>query len=546
MKRIEIMFTRIFNHQSKTIFSAAVILGAASLMSRFLGLVRESIFASKFGAGDVMDIYNAAFRIPDLVYGLLVVGALSAGFIPVFTDYLNKEENSKEVWYLANGVLNIIVIGTIIVSGVLILFASFIVPLIAPGFSPEKTALTVNLTRLMFISPIFLAVSAVLGGILQSLKKFFIYSLAPIFYNLGIIFGALVLVNFWGIYGLGAGVILGAILHMLIQAPSVIWSGFRYRWVFDFTHKGIRRLGRLMIPRVLSLAAAQLDLIVMTIIGSTLASGSITIFIFAYHLQSLPWGVIGISFALAAFPALSQFGAKKDWANFSENFSNTLRQILFLVIPMSALLLVLRVQIIEVIFGHGFFGFNQFNRSAIELTSQSLFYFSLGLFALSLDSLLTRSFFSLENAKTPFFIALLATGVNIGASLILIRYLSVAGLALGFTLAGLTRVGLYWIFLKKEVRKFFVLQKETEILDQKRIFASLAKIIFSSLTAGLVSYWILSLTAPLVNLETTSGIFIQGLSAGIAGFLIYFILTFLLRSPEMITLQRKLWGFNKG
>jgi putative peptidoglycan lipid II flippase len=531
------MLKRIFNSQSKTIFSAAVILGAASLGSRILGLVRESIFATRFGAGDMMDIYNAAFRIPDLVYSLLVVGALSAGFIPVFTSYFKKD---KEAWYLANGVLNIIIISAIVICGLLALLAPWLVPLIAPGFGPEKTALTVNLTRLMFLSPIFLGMSAVFGGILQSLKKFFIYSLAPIVYNLGIIFGALFLVKFWGIYGLGAGVVLGAFCHMLIQVPSVIWSGFRYQWVWDFAHQGIRRIGRLMVPRTLSMAVAQLDLIVMTIIGSTLAGGSIAIFIFAYHLQSLPWGVVGVSFALAAFPTLSQFTAKKDWPQFLKSFSSTFRQILFLIIPISVLLLILRTQIVQVVFGHHLFGPTQFSTQAAILTSQCLFYFCLGLFALSLNPFLSRCFFSVENAKTPLFIGLLATGVNIAASLILIRYLSVAGLALGFTLASLTKTSLSWLYLKKEVIKFFALPKKIEALDERRIFVSVLKIILASLLAGAACSGTLYLMSPLVNLQTTLGVFIQGLIAGLVGLIVYVFLAFVLRLSEMMSLWQRI------
>lgn len=531
------MFNRIFNHQSKTVFSAAVILGAASLVSRILGLIRESIFAAKFGAGDVMDIYNAAFLLPDLVYNLLVLGALSAGFIPVFSSYLQKNRDF-EAWYLANGLLNMIVISTVIIGGFLALLAPWLTPLTVPGFGPEKTALTINLSRLMFLSSVFLAASAVFGDILQSFKKFFVYSLAPIFYNFGIIFGALVLADFWGAYGLGAGVILGAILHMLLQALAAVSSGFRYGWVWDFYHSGIRRIGRLMVPRVLSLAAGQLDLIIMTVIGSTLVSGSIAIFTFAYNLQSLPWGVIGVSFSLAVFPVLSQSSAKKDWPDFLRNFSGAFRQILFLIIPLSVLLLVLRTQIVQAVFGHGFFGLSQFSPRAVVLTSQSLFYFSLGLFALGLNPLLWRAFFSLENSKTPLLIGFIASSVNVAGSLILIRYLSVAGLALAFALASLVRTGLAWIFLKKEVRKFFALSQEKEILDERRIFLSLVKIISAGLSAGLAAYGTLFLIAPLLNLETFLGIFIQGLAAGLAGLLVYVLLAFLLRMPEMTGWRR--------
>jgi len=201
------MIKKFLNNKSKTIASAAIILGAASLVSRLLGLVRDRILAGQFGAGDELDVYYAAFRIPDLVYSILVLGAITAGFIPVFIDYLQKDK--KDAWHLANSILNIIGTSLIIVCFILIIFAPWLIKLIAPGFSPEKMALTVKLARVMFLSSFFLGISTILGGILRSFKRFLIYSFGPIIYNLGIIFGALFLVEDYGLLGLAYGVVLG-------------------------------------------------------------------------------------------------------------------------------------------------------------------------------------------------------------------------------------------------------------------------------------------------------------------------------------------------
>ena len=188
------MFNKFFNSQAKTIASAAVILGAASLVSRIIGLFRDRILAGQFGAGDELDIYYAAFRIPDLVYSLLVLGAISAGFIPIFISYLKKDKNKS--WYLANSLLNLMALSLMVICALLIIFTPWLMKLVAPGFSSEKLSITVQLTRVMFLSPFFLGLSAIFGGILQSFRRFLVYALAPIMYNLGIIFGALVLVNY--------------------------------------------------------------------------------------------------------------------------------------------------------------------------------------------------------------------------------------------------------------------------------------------------------------------------------------------------------------
>ena len=281
------MIKKIINFKSKNISSAAIILAVSYLCSRIIGLIRDRLLAGTFGAGDELDIYYCAFRIPDLVYSLIVMGAISAGFIPVFISYRSKKNSGKE-WILANNILNLILFSTIIICGILIIFTPFLVPLIAPGFSREKILWTVKLTRIMFLSPIFLSVSAILGGILQSFKKFFIYSLAPIMYNLGIIFGILFLIKPLGLYGLAFSPVLGAFLHMLIQIPSTISCGFHYRFILNLFDKGIRRILRLMPARTLSLAVSQINFLGMTIIASFLSSGSITIYNFSYNL-SLMW-----------------------------------------------------------------------------------------------------------------------------------------------------------------------------------------------------------------------------------------------------------------
>ncbi len=242
-----IMIRRIFSGKINSITIAAFLVAFSSLISRFLGIFRDRILAGEFGAGDTLDVYYAAFRIPDLIFNLLVLGALSAGFIPVLSLLIKKSkekknyEDNKKAWGFTNNLLNILGLSLLIVSVLGIFFAPALMKLVAPGFSPEKQKLTADLTRIMFLSPIFLGVSSILGGILQTFKRFFVYSLAPIVYNIGIIIGALYFVPLWGIHGLAWGVVLGAFMHMFIQLPMALKLGFRYRPQLIFVIKMFER-----------------------------------------------------------------------------------------------------------------------------------------------------------------------------------------------------------------------------------------------------------------------------------------------------------------
>jgi len=503
------MIKKFLNNKSKTIASAAIILGAASLVSRLLGLVRDRILAGQFGAGDELDVYYAAFRIPDLVYSILVLGAITAGFIPVFIDYLQKDK--KDAWHLANSILNIIGTSLIIVCFILIIFAPWLIKLIAPGFSPEKMALTVKLARVMFLSSFFLGISTILGGILRSFKRFLIYSFGPIIYNLGIIFGALFLVEDYGLLGLAYGVVLGSFFHMAIQIPTALFCGFKWAPVFDFKFKGVRRIFKLMPPRVLNLTLFQLDYLAMTIIASFLAVGSVTIYNLAHNIWSFPLGVFGISFVLAVFPKLSESAQRKDVNGFVKEFSLVARQILFFTLPSAMLFIVLRSQIVQVILGTG-----NFNAHDVSLTLKTLAYFSISLFAEALILLFLRGFFAWEDAWRPFLIGFFATLVRISVAWFLSRSMGVPGLALGFSLGGI----FYMIML------FVLLRRKIGFIDGKRMFISGTKMVLASLLAGLAAYIILQILM-------ISNILIQGLLAGIVGIFIYLFFTWLFKLSEL-------------
>ena len=441
------MIRKFFNSKSKTIVSAAVILGAASLISRLLGLIRDRMLAGTFGAGDELDIYYAAFRIPDLVYSLLVLGAISAGFIPVFVGYLKK--NKDKSWYLANNLLNIMVLSLLVICSIFIIFTPWLIKLIAPGFSSEKLSLTVQLTRIMFLSPFFLGLSAVFGGILQSFRRFLVYSLAPIMYNLGIIFGIIFLVKPFGLLGLAYGVVLGAFLHMIIQVPATYLCGFHWQPVLDFKFDGIRRVFKMMPPRITSLALSQITLIIMTALASLLAIGSIAVYNFAYNIWSLPLGLFGISFSLAAFPELSKEVQKKNIPGFIKTFYATVKKILLFIVPSSILFFVLRKQIVMIILSVGQFGIED-----VTMASQVLGYLSIGLFAEALILLYLRGFFAFKDTKTPLIIGLLVMGVRLLMAWYLSLSMGVAGLALGFSIGSILYFALLFIALNKKINEY--------------------------------------------------------------------------------------------
>jgi len=537
------MIKHFLNSKSKTIFSAAFVLAVAALASRLLGLFRDRLLAGRFGAGDELDIYYAAFRLPDLVFSVLVMGAISSAFIPVFAEYFHK--NKKEAWQLANGVLNLAFLFLIIVAGILAIFAPQIISLIAPGFAGLKQEMTVLLTRIMFLSPILLGISSVLGGVLQYFHRFLVYSLAPIMYNIGIILGILIFVPICGLVGLAWGVVLGAFLHLLIQLPSVIYSGWSWAPVLGIFHKRIRKIIKLMVPRTIGLAGYQINFLVITAIASTLASGSIAVFNLSNNLQYVPIGIFGIAFATAVFPNLVKAVTWKRKKSFSKDFSSTFSQILFLVVPLSALFFILRAQIVRIILGTGQFGWLD-----TRLTAAALGIFSLSIFAQSLIPLVSRAFYAFQNTRTPVLVSLISIVLNIcfsfffvgllvnwtSFSLLLssvlklkgIKEIAVLGLPLAFSLANIIN---FLLLLK-------LFSQKINWWQPKQILKSFLKIILATLFMGIVSYSFLYILDLFLDTRTFIGIFLQGALAAFGGIMVYCLVMFLLKSPEILIIKQ--------
>lgn len=514
------MVRRIWHKLQTTVAGGAIIIGVASILSKILGLIRDRLLFSRFGAGDTTDIYFAAFKIPDFLFTILVLGALSSAFIPVFIEYWQKgtPEARKEAWDIANAVNTLLIVTLAITAAIAAVFAPLLVSWIAPGFEGAKHDQTVLLTRIMLLSVLFFAASNVVSGLLNAFRKFLAYSLAPALYNVGIIIGIVLFYPRVGIIGLAWGVSLGAVLHFLVQLPSVRRIGFRYQWKFDWRLTGVRQIFRLLIPRAMALAISQVQFLVITIVASTLAVGTLSIFNFANNLQSVPISIFGVSLAIAAFPVMSEAFAEGNAAKFVVHFSVTFRRILYVVVPASILILLLRAQIVRVVYGTGNVGWTE-----TYLTAQTLGIFALSLVAQSLLPMLARSFYSRQDTRTPLFASVAALVLNVAGAVSLGSSLGVLGLAIAYSVASVANA----VILLAALRIRF------GDLDDAAITQSVVKIVVASIVMAAAVWLTLRVVALGVDMRTFVGILLQGGIAGTVGIFAYLLVTLFLKSDEI-------------
>lgn len=513
----------------ETLGGAAFIIALAGVASRVLGFLRDRLLASSFGAGDILDAYYAAFRLPDLVYGLLVLGALSAAFIPVFTELIAREEREK-AWRLTQGALQwlVIILGGAALIG--IVFANQVAMWIAPGFSDEKQALVASLTRIMLLSPIFLAVSAVIGGVLVSFKQFLAYSFAPVFYNLGIIFGISVLYPIFGISGLALGVVLGSLLHAAVQLPAFRRSGYRLSMLSlkeTLADSALQKVVRLMIPRSLAMAVNQISLVIVTVFSSTLVSGSLAAFTLAINIQSVPLGLFGIAFSLASFPVLATLAAKHEDEEFFSVFAKTARRILYFVLPLSLFFIIFRAEIVRIVLGTG-----AFNWEDTILTFTVLGWLSVSLFAQSLVPLFVRTFFALQDTKTPLIAALCSETVHLSLIPFLLPHYAVAGIAMAFSIGAITNVALLYFFLRRRVTAWHDWQ----------LISGIGRIALIALLSAVVAQYSKGIFALTIDrLDTFLEVAVK-LGVGLViGAATYISLSALLALPEYAQIKRFIW-----
>ncbi len=511
-------FKKIWNGETDGLTAAALIIGASSLASRLLGLVRDRVLAGTFGASTSLDAYYAAFRLPDTVYNLIILGAISAGFIPVFTDYLEsrgKEQAAK----LAGQVLTIVGACLAVASALVAVFAPVLLPPIVPGFDAETLAKTIDLTRVMSISPVFLGLSAVIGGVMQSMKRYVGFALAPVFYNLGIIGGAVFLAPTYGIMGAAIGVVIGAGLHFLIQASTLhTFPLGRLPWP-SFSSAGVRKIIALMGPRTAALGVSQVNLVFLLAIATTIEPGAVSVFNLATNLQMFPVGLVGISFAIAAFPALSRAHAVEDDDGYRSALSSATRKILFLIIPAMAVFILLRAQIVRLALGDG-----QFNWNDTIRTVDTLAWFAVSLVAQSLIPLLARAFYALQDTWTPFWISIASEVVLIFFAFTLREPFGVMGLAMAFSASAIVQCVLLGFFLR---RMFGQLGKGESLISAYK--TSIATVALCS-AAFPVRQWL----GTVYDLQTTWQVALQTGGTLLAGGIAFFVTAWLVRSPELV------------
>jgi len=535
-------FKKVAVHQTEKITIAAFIISVASFFSFALGLLRDRLLTSSFGAGNELDVYYTAFRIPDFVALVLMMGAISVAIIPIFTQNL-LQDKKKAFNYLAN-LLNLAFIFLVIVCFILFIFTPQLISLIAPGFAQDKKNIAIELTRIMFLSPILMGISNIISAVLMVFKRFLITSLAPIVYNLGSIMGILFFVPIMGITGLAWGIVLGAGLHLLIQLPSLIAIGFVPQKIYNFKDKDILQTIKLTIPRAIGLTATQINLIIITAIGSTLFVGSVSVFSLAYDLTSPILGLIAIPFATAVFPALSLAYSKNDINDYLDKFYLALRQILFLLIPASGLAFILRAHLVRIVFGAGLFDW-----SATKLTAACFGIFMFGLFAQGLIFLFSRAFFAIKNTIIPTLASLFAMilvpiiaklfiyllGFENGFSLFVMQTLKidamanlpVIGLPLAISIGAIMQVIVLAIFLKIKIKQ----------VNFKKHFLFLGQVIVSTIIMISLAYIVRQIFGGFLGSKTFIVMFLQTTVVGFFGIAIYTALVYAMRLPETKTIK---------
>ncbi len=471
---------------NKSTANAAKAAGMISLMfllSRILGFIRENLSGRLFDRFQT-DSFIAAFIIPDTMYYLLVGGALSAAFIPIFTEYLTKGKE-EEGWKVASTFINVTVLMLACFTIFGTVFANWVAPFEAPKFPPAKMKLLIELTRIMFPAVCFTALAGLMSGALNSYKHFFAPALGPVFYNIAIIICAFLLGPKLGIKGMGIGVVIGAIGNFLIQVSYLHRiSGAKYRFGYiDLKNEGFRRMLLLMVPALIGLSATQVNLAVTNAMASSLPEGSITALRFANRMIQLPIGIFAGAVSMAFFPLLSGLVAEQKMIAYKDTLALALRSIFFIMIPSAVGLIVLRQPIIKILFEG-----QKFTPHDTALTAYAMLFYSLAMFAHAAILMLPRAFYALQDTKTPVIVSISSVTLSIILNLIFLKYtkLGVGGFALSFSIMGLTNMVLLMEILRRKIggiRGYSILES-----FGKALLASLVLVVVIELLKPVVGY----------------------------------------------------------
>ncbi|MEK7630649.1 MAG: lipid II flippase MurJ [Patescibacteria group bacterium] len=532
--------SRFFKTELAGVHQTALLLALTNIVNGVLGLLRDRFLAAEFGASRSLDIYYAAFRIPDILFSLSLFFIASTAFIPLFIA--REEESPKKAQAFFDSLVTIFLVAMLVAIGIAYLCMQWIIPWMVPGFSAGEVATTVMLSRIMLFSPLFLGLSSLISGVIQSSKRFFAYAVAPIFYNAGIIMGVVVFLPEWGIAGLAYGVVLGAALHMVVQIPALLL-------IHAFPRPRISLEARpfdivsYSFPRACALSLNQVSQLVLTAIASTLGAGAIAIFNLSHNLFALPLTIIGLSYSIAAFPTMAELVLKDEKDLFFRQFTNALRHILFWTVPATMLFIVFRAHIVRLVLGTGAFAWLD-----THLTIASLFLFSFAIVTQSVVTLAVRAYYALGRIREPLKYNVASFVVTVAAALsgvfvmeesmvakqffawiLHIRIEDVAtadieflALPLAYTLGSLVNAVLL-------MRSIFRLDGKT---TRRVLGVAVKRITGLGIAMALAGYVTLSFFADTFPLETTLAVFAHAFLAGVVSITVGIMLAERMEMPE--------------
>ena len=516
---------------------AAYILALFAFGSQLLALIRDRMLAHQFGAGIELDLYYTAFRIPDVLF-VIFASALSVYVLIPFVAERIDGENTARARDLLSHIFTLFLACYTLLAALIALLAPYIVPVFFPGFASESESL-VLLMRILLLQPLFLGLSSLFGVITQMGHRFVLYALSPLIYNVGIIFGIIGLYPLFGLPGLALGVVLGALGHLVIQLPFVLGDRLAPRLSLQIPFEEVRAVLVSSLPRALTLSLNQLVLLILIGMASLMTVGSVSVFQFAFNLQSVPLSIIGVSYSVAAFPILAKLFSEENLDQFRSHIITALRHIIFWSIPAIALFIVVRAQLVRVILGSGAFDWDD-----TMLVAAVLVLFLISLTAQAMNLLLIRAFYAGGDTKTPFLISAFgALGAVIAAYALHAWFVTSPQLANAFTT--LMRVdgvpGTEILMLALGYSVALLLQSALLVWFARRRFTislnwlplHLLRALFAAVLGGTLAYLALNLFVLGIKGDTVVGIFIQGLLSGIVGMVGVVIGYYVLRTPEL-------------
>lgn len=543
-------FLSVVHKEVRGMHQAAYLLAAFALLSQILALVRDRLLAGEFGVSHTLDIYYAAFRLPDFLFATVASLLSLYALLPVLSR-LEQEESGRMHSFMEQ-ILLVFFAGMGLIALVLFFLTPIFLPIIAPGITDAGSLHElVMLTRILLLQPILLGASNVVAAFTQLRNRFFLYSVSPLLYNLGIIFGIVSLYPIFGLSGVAWGVVIGAALHLAIQLPFFITERHGKKIEVKETRSYLKEVLTLSVPRTLALATGQIALLLLIALASLLSPGSISTFMFAFNLQAVPLTIIGVSYSVAAFPTLARLYSLGEREEFLKHIEVALRHIIFWSVPAVVFVIVLRAQLVRTILGVG-----AFDWTATRLTAAALGLFILSLVAQGIALLIARAYYAAGRTRTPLILGIISVAVSVGSALVLValyhdvplwrdfletvfRVQDIPGttilmLALGYSCGAILQAiaGLYYLS-----RDF-----NLPLKGLRRLFFETSG---AALIGGAASYGILSLLPNVVDLHTVVGIMAQGAVAGVVGLLVSAIVLVLLKNQEFseaVAALRKRFG----